>query len=198
MAGLCEGGNEPPGSLKAITATSEEIVEQILYMVLHNRRLKVNHRYGVMVSTLDHETRGPELKSWLGQVTSLRFFPGFSLNPLRADAGMSPKVVVLLLVCKFGTSDANPSVADIRMFHQLRDELKDEQEVVETYTSPVFDEIPDLDMEDGKQGYGDIEDEPIAERLKDGQKAEDAEETSSNQHVFLHSLFYKNQKRSRR
>ncbi|KAJ4437609.1 hypothetical protein ANN_17754 [Periplaneta americana] len=48
---------------------------------------------------------------------------------------MDPKVVVQLLVREFGTSDAKPSVVFIWLFHQLKDELKDEQEAVETYTS---------------------------------------------------------------
>ncbi|KAJ4432271.1 hypothetical protein ANN_20889 [Periplaneta americana] len=51
------------------------------------------------------------------------------------DLNDGSEVVVQLLVRVFGTSDDKPSVVFIRMFHQLKDELKDEQEAVETYTS---------------------------------------------------------------
>ncbi|KAJ4432799.1 hypothetical protein ANN_21438 [Periplaneta americana] len=51
---------------------------------------------------------------------------------------MDPKVVVQMVVREFGTSDAKPSVVFFRMFHQLKNELKYEQEAVETYTSPLL------------------------------------------------------------
>ncbi|KAJ4434473.1 hypothetical protein ANN_23035 [Periplaneta americana] len=66
MAGLCESGNELSGSLKASKV----------------------HTCGVTVSASGCETRWSGFESRSGQVTWLRFFPGVSLNPIRASAGM--------------------------------------------------------------------------------------------------------------
>ncbi|KAJ4447810.1 hypothetical protein ANN_09818 [Periplaneta americana] len=45
------------------------------------------HTCGVTVSASGRETRWLGFESRSGQVTWLRFFPGFSLNPIRANAG---------------------------------------------------------------------------------------------------------------
>ncbi|KAJ4446516.1 hypothetical protein ANN_13212 [Periplaneta americana] len=67
MAGLCEGGNEPPGSLKASRGPH-----------LWSNGQRVWPR---------NQVAGFDSRS--GQVTWLRFSPGFSLNPIRANAGHS-------------------------------------------------------------------------------------------------------------
>ncbi|KAJ4447766.1 hypothetical protein ANN_09774 [Periplaneta americana] len=66
----------------------------------------------------------------------------------------------------------------------------------------LIDETLDLDVEDGQQDYGDIEDELMTRRQKDGQKAEDAEETETSRRRksarLLTSLSQKESERSRR
>ncbi|KAJ4440814.1 hypothetical protein ANN_10660 [Periplaneta americana] len=128
-------------------------------------------------------------------------FPGSSRTFLRRlkDAGLFARIaakkeylktVISYLVLRLRRK--MPIATGIESYSQMRDEFKDEQEVVETYTSLVIDETLDLDVEDGHQDYGDIEDEPMMGRQKDGQKTEDAEETETlrrqNQRVFLRSL----------
>ncbi|KAJ4434559.1 hypothetical protein ANN_23121 [Periplaneta americana] len=90
MAGLCEGGNEPPDSLKASfqAATWRNMNNKLNNNAGKEKKsdpntlnVKLVHRFGVMVSTSDHETSGPKFKSWLGQIT----WSGFSLNQLKQN-----------------------------------------------------------------------------------------------------------------
>ncbi|KAJ4432640.1 hypothetical protein ANN_21263 [Periplaneta americana] len=82
MAGLCEGGNELSGSLKAVTSA---VMRAAGRQGVSSKALV--HTCGVTVSASGRETRWPGFEFRSGQVTWLRFFPGFSLNPIRANAG---------------------------------------------------------------------------------------------------------------
>ncbi|KAJ4451851.1 hypothetical protein ANN_03329 [Periplaneta americana] len=73
----------------AVLASSDEVEEELdVDNMWENIRdnIKIVHTCGVTISESGHETRWPGFDSQLGQVTWLRFFPGFSLNPIRANA----------------------------------------------------------------------------------------------------------------
>ncbi|KAJ4426072.1 hypothetical protein ANN_26881 [Periplaneta americana] len=123
MMGLCEGDNEPPGALNNIL--------QNVYYDVHGCR-----------------------EAWTNNCILNEL--AVSMAICSKDAENTPSlgaVVLVLLVREFGTIDVKPSVADIRMLNKLRDELKDEQEVMEACTLLLIDETPNLDMKNGQQVY---------------------------------------------
>ncbi|KAJ4429111.1 hypothetical protein ANN_26112 [Periplaneta americana] len=85
MAGLCEGGNEPPGSLKA-----SKYVMHLHKGDVHNSGIYYKrevHRCGVTVSTSDRETSGPGSNpGWARASYLVEVSSEFSLNQFRANA----------------------------------------------------------------------------------------------------------------
>ncbi|KAJ4441412.1 hypothetical protein ANN_11267 [Periplaneta americana] len=90
MAGLCEGGNEPPGSLKA----KIELKTNLGKLSLDNNFSPHLWSNGQRVWLRNQVAR---FESRSGQVIWLRFFPGFSLNPTRANAGF-PNLVTMTIM----------------------------------------------------------------------------------------------------
>lgn len=96
---------------------------------------------------------------------------------------MNPKVVIRLLVQKFGTSDDAPSIADREMFDQICAELLDERVIVERYESLTYEDASDLDVDSTDREYGDEDIDMTSQAISTQHVPEvsDEEETPSSQ-----------------
>ncbi|KAJ4439335.1 hypothetical protein ANN_07457 [Periplaneta americana] len=124
MAGLCEGGNEPSGSLKAICAAERTAEGPHLWS--NGQRVWPRNQVG-------RESRS-------GQVTWLTFFPGFSLNPIRANAGMAPRFTqppIKLSTASFLGVKGSQSVVPTTPPHSSAEQL--EEYLVDLWTDPDAD-----------------------------------------------------------